>query len=66
MAPKNVGKGPKIAKNPPPSNKRPLTRKNPDPEPVAAVPDPEKIVRNPKVLPSQSSYSKGKLSSEFF
>jgi hypothetical protein len=50
MAPKKEGKGPKIQKNTPPSNKRPLTRKNPDPKPVAAVPNPEKILRKSKVL----------------
>jgi hypothetical protein len=64
MAPKKEGKGPKIPKNPPPSNNRPVPRKNPNPEHVAAVPDPEKILRKPKVIPSQSSHSKGKLSSE--
>jgi hypothetical protein len=64
LAPKKEGKGPKIPKNPSPSNKRPGTRKNPDPEPVAVVPDPEKILRNSKVLPIHSSHSKGKLSSE--
>ena len=64
LAPKKEGKGPKIPQNTPPSNKGPVTRKNPDPEPVAAVPDPEKILRKPKVLPGQSSLSKGKLSSE--
>jgi hypothetical protein len=64
LAPKREGKGPKIPLNPPSSNKRPVTRKNPDPEPVAAVPDPEKILRKPKVLSGQSSLSKGKFSSE--
>ena len=64
LAPKKEGKGPKIPQNPPPSNKRLVTRKNPYPEPVAAVPDPEKILRKPKVLPGQSSHSKGKLASE--
>jgi hypothetical protein len=64
LAPKREGKGPKIPLNPPSSNKRPVTRKNPDPEPVAAVPDHKKILRKPKVLFCQSSLSKGKFSSE--
>jgi hypothetical protein len=64
MAPKREGKGPKTPLNPPSSNKRPVTRKNPDPELVVAVPDPEKILRKPKVLSGQSSPSKRKLSSE--
>jgi hypothetical protein len=51
LAPEKEGKGPKIPQNPPPSNKIPVTRKNPDSELVAAVPDPEKILRKPKVLP---------------
>jgi hypothetical protein len=64
LAPKREGKGPKTPLNSSSSNKRPVTRKNPDPEPVAAVPDPEKLLRKPKVLSGQSSLSKGKLSSE--
>jgi hypothetical protein len=64
MAPKREGKGPKTPLNSPSSNKRPVTRKNPDLEPVAAVPDPKKLLRKPKVLSGQSSLLKGKLSSE--
>ena len=66
LAPKREGKGPKIPLNPPSSNKGPVTRKNLDPEHVPAVPDPEKILRKPKVISGQSSLSKGKLSSEIF
>ena len=64
MAPKREGKG---TKTPPTSSsytKRPVTRKNPDPEPVAVVPDPEKLLIKPKVLSGQSSLWKGKLSSK--
>jgi hypothetical protein len=64
LAPKREGKGPKTPLNLPSSNKRPVTRKNPDPKPVEAVPDLEKILRKPKVLSGESSLSKGKLSSE--
>jgi hypothetical protein len=66
MAPKREGKGPKTPPTSSSSTKRPVTRKNPDPEPVAAVPDPEKLLRKPKVISGQSSLSKGKLSSESF
>jgi hypothetical protein len=66
LAPKREGKGPKTPLTSSSSTKRPVTRKNPDPEPVAAVPDPEKLLRKPKVVSRQSSLSKGKLSSEIF
>jgi hypothetical protein len=64
LAPKREGKGPKTHLSSSSSNKRPVTRKNPDPEPVAAVSDTEKLLRKPKVLSGQSSLSKGKLSLE--
>jgi hypothetical protein len=64
LAPKREGKGPKTPLTSSSSNKRPVSRKNPDPEPVAAVPDTEKLLRKPKVLSEQSSLLKGKLSSE--
>jgi hypothetical protein len=66
MAPKREGKGPKTPPTSSSSTKRPVTRKNLDPEPVAAIPDPEKLLRKPKVISRQSSLSKGKLSSESF
>jgi hypothetical protein len=66
MAPKREGKGPKTPLTSSSSTKRPVTRKNPDPEPVAAVPDPEKLLRKTKVVSRQSSLSRGKLSSESF
>jgi hypothetical protein len=40
-----------------------VTRKNPDPKPVAAVSDPEKLLRKYKNTPAQSSLSKEKFSS---
>jgi hypothetical protein len=64
LALKREGKGPKNPLSYSSSNKRPVTRKNLDPELVAVVPDPEKLLRKPKVLSGQSSLSKGKLSSE--
>jgi hypothetical protein len=64
LAPKREGKGPKTPPTSSSSTKRPVTRKNPDPEPVAAVPDPEKLLRKSKVIPGQSSLSKGKLPSK--
>jgi hypothetical protein len=45
MAPKREGKGPKTPPTSSSSTKRPVTRKNPYPEPVAAVRDPEKLLR---------------------
>jgi hypothetical protein len=50
LAPKREGKGPKIPLTSSSSTKRLVTRKNPDPEPVAAVPDPEKLLRKPKAV----------------
>jgi hypothetical protein len=64
LAPKREGKGPKNPLTSSSSTKRPVTRKNPYPEPVAAVPDPEKLLRKPKFISRQSSLSKGKFSSE--
>jgi hypothetical protein len=64
LAPKREGKGPKTPLTSSSSTKRPVTRKNPDPEPVTVVPDPEKLLRKPKVISGQSSLLKGKLSSE--
>jgi hypothetical protein len=58
MAPKREGKGPKIPPTSSSSTKKQVTRKNPDPKPVAAVPDPEKLLRKPKIIPGQSSLSK--------
>jgi hypothetical protein len=66
LAPKREGKGPKTPLNSSSSNKRLVTRKNPNPKPVAAVPDPEKLLRKHKFLFNQSSLSKGKLSSESY
>ena len=63
LALKREGKGPKTPLNSSSSTKRPITRKNPDPEPVAVVLDLEKLLRKPKVISGQSSLSKGKLSS---
>jgi hypothetical protein len=60
---KRGGKGPKTLLNSSSSTKRLITRKNPYPDPVAAVPDPEKLLRKPKVLSGQYSLLKGKLSS---
>ena len=62
LAPKREGKGPKTPLTYSSSTKRPVTRKNIDPEPVAVVPYPEKLLRKPKVLSGQSSLLKGKLS----
>ena len=64
LAPKREGKGPKTPPTSSSSTKRPVTRKNLDPEPVAAIPDPEKLLRKSKVIPGQSSLSKGKLHSK--
>ena len=64
LAPKREGKGPKTPLNFSSFNKRPVTRKNPDPKLVETVLDPEKLLRKPKVLSGQSSLLKGKLSSE--
>jgi hypothetical protein len=50
MAPKREGKEPKTPLMSSSSNKNLVTRKNLYPEPVAAVPDPEKLLRKPKVL----------------
>jgi hypothetical protein len=66
MAPKREGKGPKTPLTSSSSTKRPITRKNPDPEPIAVVPDPEKLLRKTKAVSKQSSLSKGKLSSKKF
>jgi hypothetical protein len=66
LAPKREGKGPKTPLTYSSSTKRPVTRKNPDPEPIAAVLDPEKLLRKPKVVSRHSSLPKGKLSSETF
>jgi hypothetical protein len=63
MAPKREGKGPKTPPTSSSSTKKQVTRKNPDPKPVAAVPDPEKLLRKPKIIPGQSSLSKEKLPS---
>jgi hypothetical protein len=51
LAPKREGKGPKTPPNSSSSNKRPVTRKNPYLEPVATVPDPEKLLKNLKFFP---------------
>ena len=64
LAPKREGKGPKTPLNSSSYNKRPVTRKNPYLEPVAAVPDPERLLRKPKVLSGQPSLLKGNLSSK--
>jgi hypothetical protein len=64
MAPIRELKGPKTPLNSSSSTKRPVTRRNLDPEPVAIVPDTEKLLRKPKVLSGQSSLLKGKLSSD--
>jgi hypothetical protein len=64
LAPEREGKGTKTPLNSSSSNKRPVTWKNPDLEPVVAVPNPEKLLRKPKVLSGQSSLLKGKLSLE--
>ena len=66
MDPKREVKGPKTPLNYSSSNKRPVTRKNPYLEHVVVVPDPEKLLRKPKVVSGQSSLSKGKLSSKIF
>jgi hypothetical protein len=66
LAPKREGKGPKTPLTYSSSTKRPVTRKNPDPESVAAVPNPEKLLRKTKVVSRLSFLSKGKLSSENF
>jgi hypothetical protein len=58
LAPKREGKGPKTPPTSSSSTKKQVTRKNPDPEPIAAVPDPEKLLRKPKIIPGQSSLSK--------
>ena len=50
LAPKREGKGPKTPLNSSSSNKRPITRKNLDLEPIATVPYVEKLLRKPKVL----------------
>jgi hypothetical protein len=50
LAPKREGKGPKTPLNFSSFNKRPVTRENPDLEPVAAVLDPKNLLRKPKVL----------------
>jgi hypothetical protein len=50
LDPKREGKGPKTPPTSSSSSERPVTRKNLDPEPVAAVPDPEKLLRKPKVI----------------
>jgi hypothetical protein len=63
LAPKREGKGLKIPPTSSSSTKKQVTRKNPDPKPVAAVSDPEKLLRKPKNTPGQSSLSKGKFSS---
>jgi hypothetical protein len=66
LDPKREGKRPKTPPTSSSSSNIPVTRKNPDVEPVAVVPDPEKLLRKPKVISGQSSLSKGKLSSEIF
>jgi hypothetical protein len=66
IAPKREGKGPKTPLTYSSSTKRPVTRKNIDPEPVATFPNPEKLLTKPKVISRQSSLSKGKLSSDMF
>ena len=63
LAPKREGKGPKTPLTSSSSTKIPVTRKNPDPEPIAAVPDPKKLLRKPKAISRHSSLPKGKLSS---
>jgi hypothetical protein len=63
LAPKREGKGPKSPLTSSSSTKKLVTRKNPNPEPVAIVLDPEKLLRKPKIIPRQSSLSKGKLPS---
>jgi hypothetical protein len=64
LAPKRKGKGPKTPPTSSSSTKRPVTRKNPNPEPIAAVPDLEKLSRKSKVISRQPSLSKGKLPSK--
>jgi hypothetical protein len=66
LAPKREGKGPKTPLTSSSSTKRPVTKRNPDHEPVAVVLDPEKLLRKPKVVSRHSSLPKGKLSSEIF
>jgi hypothetical protein len=66
LAPKREGKGPKTPPNSSSSTKRPVSRKNLDPELVATVPDLEKLSRKPKVICGESSLSKGQLSSKRF
>jgi hypothetical protein len=55
LAPKREGKEPKTPPTSSSSTKRLVTRKNTDHEPVAAVPDPKKLLRKPKVISGQSS-----------
>jgi hypothetical protein len=50
MAPKREGKGPKTPLTSSSSTKTPVTRKNLGHEFVAAVPDPKKLLRKPKVV----------------
>jgi hypothetical protein len=63
LAPKREGKGLKTPPTSSSSTKKQVTRKNPDPKPVAAVSDPEKLLRKSKNTPGQSSLSKEKFSS---
>jgi hypothetical protein len=64
MAPKREGKGPKTPLNSSSFNKRLVTGKNSDLEPVATVPNPEKLLRKLKSISDQSSLLKGKLYSK--
>jgi hypothetical protein len=66
LAPKREVKGPKTPLTYSSSTKRPVTIKNLDLEPVAVVPDSEKLLRKPKAVSRQSSLSKGKFSAESF
>jgi hypothetical protein len=60
LAPKREGKGLKPPLTLSSSIKKQVTRKNPDPKPVPAVSDPEKLLRKSKSTQGQSSSSKDK------
>jgi len=60
LDPKREGKGTKTPPTSSSSKKKQVTRKNLEPKPVAVVPDPEKLLIKPKIIPIQSSLSKEK------
>jgi hypothetical protein len=62
MAPKREGKGLKPPLTLSSSTKKQVTRRNPDPNPVPTVSDPEKLLRKSKGTQGQSSSSKDKSS----